>query len=691
MSRIFIRIVFLLLLCIICNNGNFAAMKPDEDGYELWLRYDYSDCANLKAYQRFLKKVYVKGNSAIISSIKKEVQNGLTPLHGKPVDISDTETPDTDLVIAIEENEITKKLGEEGFFIKTKERNGRRYIAVTSFGEAGLLYGTFHFLRLLQTDSSITFLDINETPKLKYRMLNQWDNLDSTIERGYSGISIYKWDELPHILNDRYIDFARANASIGINAIAINNVNADPRILKREYLEKVAAIADIFRTYNIKLFFSANYASPMSPSSTPDRMKKWGGIGNLSTADPFDKDVIEWWKAKTGEIYTLIPDFGGFVVKANSEGMPGPQDYGRSHAEGANMLARILAKYDGIVIWRAFVYGQKEEKDRAKHAFGEFKPLDGEFDKNVFVQVKNGPLDFQAYEPAHPLFGAMPKTSLMAELQITQEYLGHSTYLVYLGDMWREFLSFDTSHNGSTIVSDILEGQDDMTGIAAVSNVGSDINWTGHHFAQANWYLYGRLAWNPRSDTDAIAKQWVRCTWSNKQLIIDRILKMMKGSWQAFGNLQNPYGLIVTTDYQTHYHAAFKQRANKLWHIDRESIGYDRSVAGSNYVSLYQPDNNKLFSDVSLCPEKYLLFFHKLSWNTKLKTGKLLKDDILEKSRSSMDKVREMKKIWVSLKSRIDDRRYFEVLNRIEKQEKDMEIFRIERDSFFKSYFTTNP
>lgn len=679
------KIIWISLL-LVCTN---LYAETEEDGSALWLRYDYSSCSRLDSYREILKTVSVEGDSPILSAIKKEIGKGLTGILDQTAEPSGS-NPNAGLVIAIEQNKQTRRLGKEGYLIRTREKKGIKSVSITSCGEAGLLYACFHFLRLLQTDSPIDALNIADSPALEYRMLNQWDNLDRSVERGYSGLSIYDWEAIGKGDTKRYTDFARANASIGINAIAINNVNADPRILKREYLEKVAVLADIFREYNIRLFLSANYASPLQPSATPDVMKKWGGIGQLHTADPLDSEVIDWWTGKIDEIYSMIPDFGGFVVKANSEGMPGPQDYGRNHAEGANMLARILSPYKGIVVWRAFVYGQKKEKDRAKHAFDEFKPLDGQFEKNVFVQVKNGPLDFQAYEPAHPLFGAMPQTALMAELQITQEYLGHSTYLVYLGDLWKEFFRFDTKYGRKATVADILQNQNGMSGIAAVANVGNDKNWTGHHFAQANWFAYGRLAWNLRLDTDDIADDWIRCTWSNEASVREKIREMMAGSWQAFGDLQNPYGLIVTTDYQTHYQPAFRQRANKLWNINREGIGYNRTESGSNYIAQYHPINKDLFSDIASCPEQYLLFFHQLPWNTRLASGLELKEDILEKSRKSLEKMQKTTDIWRSLKGEIDKRRYEEVLERLEKQERDAGWFREERDGFFKELRVKN-
>lgn len=375
-----------------------------------------------------------------------------------------------------------KQLQPEGFRIQYKDNK----VVLTSPTETGLLYASYHLLRLQETGQSLNDSQVIENPAYNLRILNHWDNMDRTIERGYAGQSLWNWEELPNTLSDRYEAYARANASIGINGTVLNNVNASPKILSAEYLQKVKALADIFRPYGLRVYLSVNFASPMA-------------LDSLSTADPLNKEVIRWWKNKVKEVYRIIPDFGGFLVKANSEGQPGPCDFGRTHAEGANMLADALKPYNGIVMWRAFVYSPSDA-DRAKQAYLEFKPLDGQFRKNVIVQVKNGPIDFQPREPYSPLFGAMQHTPLMAEFQVTQEYLGHSNHIAYLAPMWKEFFEFVAPAS--------------LKAIAGVANIGTDVNWCGHTFAQANWYAFGRLAWQPSLSSESIADEWLKQTFN---------------------------------------------------------------------------------------------------------------------------------------------------------------------------------
>ncbi len=411
---------------------------------------------------------------------------------------------------------------------------GQAATVIAARTEVGVLYGAFHLLRLVQTGASLDAIDIREQPRLKRRLLNHWDNMDGTIERGYAGRSLWHWDDLPGTVDPRITDYARANASLGINGTVINSVNANARTLQPEYLDKVKAIAGALRPYGIRLYLAANFAAPRT-------------IGGLTTADPLDPAVAAWWRTKADEIYARIPDFGGFVVKANSEGQPGPQDYKRTHADGANMLADAVAPHGGIVMWRAFVYNDSVDADRVKRAYAEFTPLDGTFRKNVFVQVKNGPLDFQPREPFHPMFGAMPKTPLMAELQITQEYFGFSTHAVYLASLWQEFFASDTFAAGpGSTVARVVEGDVHPyadTGIAGVANTGSDRNWTGHHLAQANWHAYGRLAWNPSLQARALADEWVRMTWGDDPQVVKTITDLLLGSHETYVRYTMPLGL----------------------------------------------------------------------------------------------------------------------------------------------------
>lgn len=653
---------------------------PHEDGYRLWLRYTTVKLTLPQEQQSIFSTIYINAKTEIGRAIAAELTTGLAGMLGIQPKINPSKKATAFVEISAGPGygitkKALKKVGNEGYIIKTIQHKKNKILVIKSTGDAGLLYGAFHLLRLLQTNKPVYNINITESPKIGYRMLNQWDNLDGSVERGYSGKSIYKWDDFSGQNIQRYVDFARANASIGINAVVLNNVNADPRILRHDYLQKVAKLANIFRPYNIKVFLSANFATPLPSSSTPDVLKKWGGIGRLSTADPINKSVQQWWKKKIGEIYLLIPHFGGFLIKANSEGMPGPQDYGRSHAEGANMLAKLLQPHNGMLIWRAFVYAHSnKEPDRAKQSYDEFYPLDGQFEKNVVLQVKNGPLDFQPLEPPHPLFGALKKTNLFAELQITQEYLGHSTYFVYLAPMWKQFLEFD-NHNNS--IANIIgkNHSPKISGIAGVANAGDDRNWTGHHFAQANWFAYGRLAWNPQEHIDSITTDWLKMTWATDEPAIKKLRALMNQSWINFSKLQTPMGLVVTTDPVAHYHPALKQRANTYWKINSMGIGYNRTTTGSSYVNQYDDFNKQAFDDLATCPEHYLLFFHFVEFHHRLQNGKTLKRNLLDGFQESITAINELNLLWQSLKNIIDKQRYDEVLQKIEQQKKDALAF----------------
>ncbi|HKP31323.1 MAG TPA: alpha-glucuronidase family glycosyl hydrolase, partial [Chitinophagaceae bacterium] len=497
--------IFILLLVILCRA---------EDGYRLWLRYDkIQDVQVLNIYRSLITSInFYSGGTQTRLSAAAELQNGLAGLLGKTIPMS-TGTEGS-ISVSLDAN----KLSDEGFSIKTSLLRGKNQIQITASTDIGILYGIFHFLRLVQTHTDISTIQISSSPKYALRLLNHWDNLNRTVERGYAGFSIWNWHQLPQYIDQRYIDYARANASIGINGTVLTNVNANALILTPQYLEKVAALANVFRPYGIRVYLTARFSAPIE-------------IGKLKTADPLDSEVQSWWREKVKEIYHYVPDFGGFLVKANSEGQPGPQNYKRTHADGANMLADAVAPFNGIVMWRAFVYSNEVPEDRVKQAYSEFKPLDGQFRKNVLVQVKNGPLDFQPREPFSPLFGAMDKTPLMMEFQITQEYLGQGTHLVYEAPLFKEVLATDTYKNGkgSTVSSNI-------SGIAGVANIGNERNWTNHPFAQANWYAFGRLAWDPELSSEKIADEWIRQTFSNNEQVVTTAKKMMIASREAVVN-----------------------------------------------------------------------------------------------------------------------------------------------------------
>jgi alpha-glucuronidase len=756
---IIICVMGVCLGCTSCNGPAAEKRVGGDDGYQLWLKYKkVGDPQKLKAYQQEICHYDVFGNSPTCKAIQEELKAGLNGLLGKEVPRAGTAhtgmrifptgcmvmvgTPgNCDIIKKLNYPELGN-LDKEGYIIRTTNINGNRTTVITANEDIGLLYGTFHFLRLLQTGQSIDKLNIVSVPQIRYRVIDHWDNLDGVIERGYGGRSLWKWDE-PQTPEDRgrktedgerktedgrqktkergqdardtkrYIDYARANTSIGINGAVLNNVNASAKILTKEYLERIAKFAEVLRPYGIRVFLSANFSSPVS-SSFKINGNTYRGIGDLNTSDPLDPRVREWWKDKVKEIYTLIPDFGGFLVKANSEGMPGPQDFGRTHADGANMLAEALKPYHGIVMWRAFVYDEKVDPDRLKRAYKEFVPLDGKFDRNVFVQAKNGPLDFQPREPVQALFGAMPHTPLLLELQITQEYLGHSTHLVYLAPMWKEYLDFDTYAKGkgstlasvvdgtlnsagkmpatrstlASVVDGTLEDAGKMpatrTGIAGVANTGNDRNWCGHFFAQANWYAFGRLAWDHQLSAEQIADEWVRMTLSNDDKVVAKVKQMMMGSWETCVNYMTPLGLhhIMQADFHygpgPDYNKANRADWNSTYYhrADANGIGFDRTTTGSNAVSQYYPPVRDMFNDINTCPEKYLLWFHRVGWNYKMKSGRTLWDELCYKYYSGTDYVNEMIKTWESLEKNIDPEIYASVKAKLEKQKVDAGIWR---------------
>jgi len=562
-----------------------------------------------------------------------------------------------------------KNSGSEGFVIKYLANEEITIIAAQT--DKGCLYGTYHFLRALRTNpQAITSSEIVENPSYDRRILNHWDNLDGTVERGYAGHSIWLWDELPEKLNPRIIEYARANASIGINGTVLNNVNASPNILKAEYLQKVKVVADALRPYGIQVYLSVNFSSPKI-------------LGGLPDSDPLKPAVKSWWENKVAEIYQIIPDFGGFLVKANSEGQPGPQDYGRTHADGANMLADALNPYKGIVMWRAFVYNPSGG-DRAKQAYKEFKPLDGQFRKNVMIQVKNGPVDFQPREPISPLFGAMEHTTLIPELQITKEYLGFSDHWAYLGTLFQEFLQTDTYQKGrNTTVARVTDGQifnDSITCIAGVANIGQDINWCGSHSAQANWYVFGRLAWNPDLHAKEIANEWLEQTFSHNTTFIDEMSRVMMESREAVVNYMTPLGLHHLMGWSHHYGpepwceipGARPDWLPTYYHkADSFGIGFNRSSTGSNAVEQYAEPLQSMFDDPQLCPEKFLLWFHHLPWDYTMSNGRELWDELCYKYSEGVTQAERFRATWQNMEEYVDERRFRETSEKLDTQVKE--------------------
>ena len=662
-----IRILILLITIIYTT----PAIAQSKSGYDLWLGYKrIEDPELLAAYRSSLNSVFIDPQSKTLDIAKKELSAGLNSMLGQDPEFTSQNPLENDLIIAKTNSlddsilrelpEEVNGLGKEGFILASVSNAGKQQLILTANEDIGILYGVYRLLQTLQTQQNLSTLLVREVPKVNLRMLNHWDNLDRTVERGYAGFSLWNWQKLPEYLDKRYTDYARANASIGINAVSLTNVNANALILTPMYLEKVEALASVFRPYGIKVFLTARFSAPME-------------IGRLETADPLSDGVQAWWKAKAKEIYQRIPDFGGFLVKANSEGQPGPQNYGRSHADGANMMAKALAPYGGLVIWRAFVYSEHDPNDRAKQAYSEFVPFDGKFMDNVMIQTKNGAIDFQPREPFHPMFGAMPKTPLMMEFQITQEYLGFSTHLVFLPRLFEEVLDADTYRLGEgSTVAKIVDGslhQHKLSGMAGVSNIGTDLNWTGHPFAQANWYGFGRLAWDPYLSADTIAEEWIRATYSNDPAFISPLKEMMLESREAVVNYMNPLGLHHIFDTGHHYGPGpwVSELSRPEWNptyyhkADTEGIGFDRTAKGSQATAQYAPELAKIFNDSNSCPEEFLLWFHHLPWDYKLKNGHNLWDGIALKYQEGVDQVSSMITTWNKLKPYIPEQQFEEV------------------------------
>ena len=668
-----------------------------DDGYELWMSYKKLDeAAILNEYRQAFSSIVIEGDSETLGIVRDELKKGLEGLLGVDVPVRSTLSKSAALVIGtparsqvVQELNLSDKLshlGREGFLIRSIKIKDVPSIVIAANEDVGLLYGSFHLLRLIQNGQSLANADIASKPRIQYRLLNHWDNLDRSVERGYAGKSLWQWEELPGTVDQRYKDYARANASLGINGTAVNNVNANPIFLTAEYIAKLKVLADVFRPYGIRLFVSVRFSSPLKPAS--NRNSQRGGIGFLETADPSDPDVRRWWRDKVKEVYQSIPDFGGFLVKANSEGMPGPQDYKRSHADGANMLAEAIAPYGGIVMWRSFVYDADVDPDRARRAYKEFVPQDGQFLANVFVQSKNGPIDFQPREPAHPLFGAMPKTPLMLELQITQEYLGHSKHLVFLAPMWKECLDFDTYAKGQgSFVSRVIDGSlydYSMSGIAGVANTGSERNWCGHLFAQANWYAFGRLAWDHSLSSETIAEEWIRMTLSYDSNVVGTVKAMMMGSREACVNYMTPLGLHHIMQAGFHYgpQPDYEKSSRLDWtsvyyhRADSAGLGFDRSSTGSNATSQYFSPWQERFDKIETCPEEYLLWFHHVRWNHKMDSGRTLWEELCYRYYKGVDYVTAMRQKWATLEKDIDPDIFSHVQEKLATQEKDADIWR---------------
>lgn len=607
-----------------------------EDGSRLWLRFDTNASAS----------VQVKSSTPTLDLAARELR---AAWQGAPVR----------LVIKKD-----RALKAEGFRI-SRQADGS--LVLTSPSEKGILYGTYHLLRMQETQALAAWDkaagDIIENPAYDLRILNHWDNPDGTIERGYAGRSLWQWDELPATLSPRYEAYARANASIGINATVLNNVNASPSILRADNLDKVRALADLFRPYGIRVYLSVNFASPMVLDSLP-------------TADPLNKEVQRWWKRKAKEIYRLIPDFGGFLVKANSEGQPGPCDYQRTHAQGANLLADALRPYGGLVMWRAFVYSPGDA-DRAKQAYQEFMPLDGQFRDNVIIQTKNGPIDFQPREPYSPLFTGLTHTAQMVEFQVTQEYLGHANHVAFLAPMWREFFRFVRPES--------------IRAVAGVANIGTDTNWCGHDLAQANWYAFGRLAWNPAITSEQIAREWSRQTFftqadtgqagaTAEKQAEESLVSLLLNSRETVVDYMMPLGLHHIFAWGHHYgpepwcevSGARPDWLPTYYHrADAQGLGFDRSHTGSNATAQYPDSLCALFDDLTTCPEEFLLWFHHVPWTHQMRSGRTLWQELCYRYSQGVEGAREMQRQWDALEGIIDTERFRSVRCKLMTQTRD--------------------
>lgn len=654
-----------------------------EDGYALWMRYTPLESALGADGRRPLPEVQAPEQTATQRAARTELVRGLAGLPGNALLAQSAVatlpalvlgTPQSSTLIAPLRKEMDS-LGDEGYLLRRTRMQGRDVVLVAAPRDIGVLYGVFHLLRLLQTGASLDALAVRESPRMRLRVLNHWDNLDGHVERGYAGRSLWDWQTLPEWRDPRYTDYARANASVGINGTVLNNVNASAHSLAPDYLDKAATLADMFRPYGIRVYLSVRFSAPIE-------------LGGLNTADPLDADVQRWWQHKVDEIYARIPDFGGFLVKANSEGQPGPQDYGRSHAEGANLLADALAPHGGVVMWRAFVYAHDVPADRATQAYTEFAGLDGAFRPNVILQVKNGPIDFQPREPFHPLFGAMPRTPLMMEVQITKEYLGFATHLVYLGPLYEEVLQSRTHARGqgATVAQS-------LTGMAGVANIGTDRTWSGSHFDPANWYAFGRLAWNPYQSARDIAADWAAMTFSPDPEVVQPIVGMMMDSREAAVNYMTPLGLHHLMARGHHYGPGpwvdggpRADWTSVYYHrADRDGIGFDRTARGSNAVGQYAPEVAARYGDLARVPEPLLLWFHHVPWDHRMASGRTLWDELVGRYSQGVRQVQAMQTTWERLEGWVDVQRHAQVTAFLRIQLREAQWWRDASVAYFQS------
>ncbi len=636
-----------------------ASPASADDGYALWLR-GVAPASGQATITRL-------GDTPTLRLAETELRRAL-PAGTPPVTIAIAESPQVAALTLP-----FAGLGDEGYIVRIVMLDGRRVVLVAGNSDRGALYGAFALIRHLGTGGSATDVALRSAPKVKLRVLNHWDNLDGSIERGYAGQSLWDWWTLPDFRDPRYTDYARANASIGVNGTVLNNVNAKADSLTAPYIAKAAALADVFRPWGIRVYLSVRFSAPVE-------------IGGLKTADPRDPAVAAWWRAKADEIYRAIPDFGGFLVKANSEGQPGPRDYGATHADGANMLGAAVRDHQGIVMWRAFVYADTDPTDRAKQAYSEFRPLDGRFADNVLVQVKNGAIDFQPREPFHPLFGAMPKTPLMIEFQITKEYLGFATHLAYLGPLFKETLRSATGRGRET-VADVIDGSAEghrLSGMAGVANIGRDRDWSGSTFNQANWYVWGRMAWDPDLSATGVAREWAAQTFGTDPRVVTPVVAMMMGSREAVVDYTGAFGLAHLMATGHHYGPGpwVKDLARPEWNpvyyhrADKAGIGFDRTRTGSDAVGQYAPSIARRLADPKTTPERDLLWFHHVAWDRRMASGRTLWEDLVAHYDRGVGYVAGMRRAWDSLRPLVDEERWTKTASYLAVQQREAQWWR---------------
>ncbi|HKP11166.1 MAG TPA: alpha-glucuronidase family glycosyl hydrolase [Blastocatellia bacterium] len=676
-----------VLLCLSLSAIALSSPQRSVPGYDAWLRYDAIDDQGVgRAYDRLPAVVAKLGESLVVNAAREELLRGVRGMLGKTLR-AEARLPQEDALVLGTLDALRGTfpalgprvpLKADGFLLKALKRDGRSYLIVAGANDRGVLYGALALLRRMALGQAIDPLDVQESPYAPIRMLDHWDNLDGTIERGYAGASIFFADN--NVVADlgRVRDYARLMASVGLNACSINNVNANPRVITAEFLPQLARVGEVFRAWGVSLFVSVDFSSPQK-------------IGGLDTFDPLDARVAEWWKRKADEIYKVIPDFGGFVLKADSEGRLGPSAYGRTHADAANVIARALKPHNGVIFYRGFVYDHHMDwrnlkNDRAAAAYNNLHPLDGQFDDNAALQIKHGPIDFQVREPASPLFGGLEKTNQVIELQITQEYTGQQRHLCFLVPMWKEVLDFDMHARGAgTPVKQLVAGHTfnrAIGGFVAVANVGQSPTWLGHHLAMANLYGFGRLAWNPDLTSRQIAEEWARLTFGHDPQVVQTVVALELDSWPVYEKYTGPLGAGTLTDIiNIHYGPAPESSEYNGWgqwhRADDKGVGMDRTQAtGTGYISQYRPAVARLYESLATCPDELLLFMHHVPYTHVLKSGKTVIQHIYDSHYEGAEAAAGFVARWRALKGRMDEARYEDVLAKLEYQAGQARVWR---------------